>query len=435
MGNRLSHLPDRFAGTITFGTVILAMGAIVFLPRVTFDYNPLNLSNPAAESVVTAKELFNNGKTSPWTISVIAGNQKEAKELAKRLEAIEAVEMALTIGNFVPTDQDEKLEMIADIALFFPPISKEALKPPPEFEQEVHALRSFETALKKSILSIQGENGLYAETATRLHDNIQRFNLILENPVNGQKFLKIIEDALLANLSILMDNLKKLLHPETVTESDLPRALRQHFISSNDLCRIQVFPKANIANIDNLKNFVAAVRMIAPNATAAPVTILESGRAIVSAFRGASLGALVVISIFLMAVFGKALEVILVLLPLLLAIVLTAAASVLLDIPFNFANIIVVPLLLGIGVDYSIHLVYRFRSESSPDRGILNTSTSRGVLFSALTTIASFGSLSFLSHRGTASMGILLTLCICFMIVCCLLVLPAFLKLFKQQAS
>ncbi|MFC1812907.1 MMPL family transporter [Thermodesulfobacteriota bacterium] len=433
IGNSVSQLSDRFAGTIIFGTVILAIGAIVFMPQVSFDYNPLNLSNPAAESVITAKELFNNGKTSPWTISIIAENQKEAKKLSKRLEAIEAVDMALTIGDFVPTDQDEKLEMIADIALFFPPISKEALQPPPGFAQEVHALGSFETALKKSMLSIQGENGPYAATITRLHDNIQRFNLILENPVKGQKSLQIIEDALLTNLSILMDDLKQLLQPGFVTVSDLPRALRQHFISSNDLYRIQVFPKANIADIDNLKSFVSAVRMIAPDATAAPITILESGRAIVSAFRGASLGALVVISIFLMAIFGQVLEVILVLLPLLLAIVLTSAASVLLDIPFNFANIIVVPLLLGIGVDYSIHLVYRFRSESSPDRGILKTSTSRGVLFSALTTIASFGSLSFLSHRGTASMGILLTLCICFMIVCCLLVLPAFLNLLKQQ--
>jgi predicted RND superfamily exporter protein len=128
-------------------------------------------------------------------------------------------------------------------------------------------------------------------------------------------------------------------------------------------------------------------------------------------------------------------EVALILIPPLLAILLTAATSVLLDIPFNFANIIVLPLLLGIGVDYGIHMVYRFRTELSSKAGVLGTSTARAVLFSALTTIMSFSSLSILPHRGTASMGKLLTLCISFMILCTLMVLPAFLKLHKSMSE
>jgi len=113
----------------------------------------------------------------------------------------------------------------------------------------------------------------------------------------------------------------------------------------------------------------------------------------------------------------------------LLALMLTGAATVLLGIPLNFANIIVIPLLLGSGVDYGVHLVYRFMEESPGTNELLHTSTSRAIFFSALTTIVGFCSLAFSPHRGTASIGIVLTLCITLMILCTLVVLPALLHL------
>jgi predicted RND superfamily exporter protein len=124
--------------------------------------------------------------------------------------------------------------------------------------------------------------------------------------------------------------------------------------------------------------------------------------------------------------------VVFILIPLLLAVLLTCAAGVLLKIDFNFANIIVIPLILGIGVDYSIHMIHRFRSPTDSQKNLLKSATSRAVFFSALTTIVSFGSLSFLSHRGTASMGILLTFCTGFMILCSLVLLPALLQLYGR---
>jgi predicted RND superfamily exporter protein len=96
-----------------------------------------------------------------------------------------------------------------------------------------------------------------------------------------------------------------------------------------------------------------------------------------------------------------------------------------LGIPFNFANIIIIPLLLGIGIVYSIHMVHRVRAGELPDGNLLHTGTARAVLLSALTTMASFGTLGFSSHLGLASLGQLLTLGIGLVLLCNLVVLPA----------
>jgi len=181
--------------------------------------------------------------------------------------------------------------------------------------------------------------------------------------------------------------------------------------------------------IGNLEKFVAAVTRIAPNGTDQPVTVLMAGKTIVSAFKTASLLAFILIALFLRLVMHTWKEVMLVLAPLLLALCYTMALAVLLGIPFNFANIIIVPLLLGIGVDSGIHVVERIKELSDVNTHILETSTARAVLFSSLTTIMSFGTLSFMHHAGTAGMGKLLTLSVALMIVCTLVVLPAYLEL------
>ena len=143
-----------------------------------------------------------------------------------------------------------------------------------------------------------------------------------------------------------------------------------------------------------------------------------------AALRQALLGAVVAIGAILWLLWRNARDTALVLAPLLLAALFTCAVSVLADLPLNYANVIVLPLLLGIGVDSGIHLVHRWRSG---EQDLLGTSTARGVFWSALTTVASFGSLGFASHRGMASLGQLLTLGVALTLVCNLFVLPALL--------
>ena len=139
------------------------------------------------------------------------------------------------------------------------------------------------------------------------------------------------------------------------------------------------------------------------------------------------------IVILLLVLLRSVRDMLLVLAPLGLAALLTVAATVLFAIPFNFANIIVLPLLFGLGVASGIHIVLRHRTDRSGQ--FLETSTPRAVLFSALTTIGSFSALALSTHRGTASMGMLLTIAITVTTVCTIIVLPALLAVLDRRGA
>jgi uncharacterized protein len=163
------------------------------------------------------------------------------------------------------------------------------------------------------------------------------------------------------------------------------------------------------------------------------VTIYEAGMAIISSFRLAVLLALVAITLFLLITMRSVFTTILILVPLALAMLLTTVSSVLINVPLNFANVIVVPLLIGVGVHNGILFTLRYRTEPPDDGNMLKTSTARAIFFSSLTMMTSTGSLAFSTHRGIASIGILLTLCFGFLIISTLVLMPAMFHLFGDR--
>jgi hopanoid biosynthesis associated RND transporter like protein HpnN len=429
-GKLLSGFQYKYPKTIVVIAVMLGLGSIPFLPRVYFDSNPLNLYSKKSESVSTIRELFKNTDTQPWTISVLVKGEENAKKLIEKLETLREVKMAITLSDFVPEKQSEKLGIISNIALFMPPnIGNLSIKHL-NYEQEIKALNSFENTLRKSLLSPQMKDNTPAK---HLYSSIQHFKGILTDPVKGKSAFTTLEDSLLFNLPDLFKRLETSLQAKPFNESSLPSQLKEQYVSADGLYRVQVFPSENILNVDALKRFVHSVQALAPNATDAPVTIYESGRAVVSSFKEASLYALIAITVFLLVELRSLYITILILIPLMLAMLLTGAASVLLNIPLNFANVIVVPLLLGIGVHSGIIFMLRYLKEPPLDGNMLRTSTARAVLFSLLTTIISVSSLSLSPHRGIASMGVLLTICLGLLIVCTLGLLPALLVLSSRH--
>src|SRR5690606_40861406 len=177
------------------------------------------------------------------------------------------------------------------------------------------------------------------------------------------------------------------------------------------------------------RRFVDAVRSVVPNATGLPVVYEEASATVVRAFQIAFAYAFVVVTVLRYVFLRRTRDVLLVLGPIVLACVVTAAATVVIGMPFNFANIITLPLLLGIGVDNGIHIVHRMRYEPPADGTPLRTSTSVAVLACGLTTVASFGNLAFSSHRGMASMGLLLTVGMAVVLAATLVLLPALFRL------
>jgi hopanoid biosynthesis associated RND transporter like protein HpnN len=425
---RLVMLPYKYSRAIITGAVIIGLGAATLIPRVFFDFNPLNLYDKSSESVITMKELFKNPETRPWTISILVRGEEDAKRIAERLRKLKEVKTVVTLSDFVPEDQSEKLSTISNISLFMPPMLGDVTIKHLSYEQRIKALNGFERTLKKSLLLHSIKNDTSAQ---RLYASIQRFKTLLKNPVQGNRAFAELEKDLLSDLPALFKRIETSLQATAFDQSDLPKSLVNQFVAIDGRYRLQVFPGENIMNVNALKQFVLAVRTIAPDATDAPVTIYESGRAVVSSFRQATLYALVAITLFLLIEVRSFYVTAVILIPLILAMFLTAAASVLLDIPLNFANVIVVPLLLGVGVHSGIIFVLRYQTEPPPDGNMLKTSTARAVLFSILTTIISTSSLSFSPHRGIASMGMLLTICLSFLIICTLVLLPALLDLSK----
>jgi len=204
-------------------------------------------------------------------------------------------------------------------------------------------------------------------------------------------------------------------------------------VSAEGHVRVRVLPSEQLSSPEALERFVTSVREVAPEATGNAVSIYEASRAAVRSFQQALGAAVVVIVVLLLLIWRTIGAASLVLAPLALAGVLTGAVAVVFGIPINFADIIVLPLLLGIGVDSGIHLVERSRLSHTAASRLLETSTARAVLFSALTTIASFGTLGFAGHRGIASMGQLLAVGVALAVLANLLVLPALIQLDRMR--
>ncbi len=416
------------AGKVLLGALVLGIAAALASTQVRFDFDPLHLKDPDSESVATFVELQRDDRTQGLSLSVLRGSLAEAVALAARLEGLEAVDSTRTLADFVPKDQDEKLAIIDDMALLLAPVLEAGTpKPAPTDAERRAALTRFRAALGR--LAKAAARPSLIDSAKRLAAAIEAFEAKGAGRGGG---LKGIEDRLLATLPARLDRLRTSMMAQKIALEDLPGTLRNRVLATDGRYRVEIFPAEDITGNRALRRFVAAVKEVAPDATGGPVVILGAGDAVSGAMRRAVLTAFAAICILLLVVLRSVIDALLVLAPLVLAALLAVASAVALGLPFNFANIIVLPLLLSLGIASGIHLVMRARSEAAGAK-LTDTSTPSAVVFSALTTIGSFGTLALSAHRGTASMGALLTIAILFTLLCTLIVLPALMAMVGRR--
>jgi len=244
-------------------------------------------------------------------------------------------------------------------------------------------------------------------------------------PQRQERALARVEESLVGGLGRSLADLRTSLAARPISEEDLPGELVRRWVAADGTRRVEVIPRADLGDEAALRAFVAEVRTVAPRATGEPVINVSAGVAVVAAFRQALIGAAIATLLLLLIALRSVPDAARVIIPLLLAGAMTGAATVVFGLSFNYANVIALPLLLGVGVDNGIHMVHRRRAGTASDRGLLETSTARAVLYASLTTIFSFGNLAFSSHPGTASMGRLLTIGMLAVLACTLVVLPA----------
>ena len=393
------------------GAALLAAVSIALLPQIAFDFDPLNLKNPNSESVSTARDLMKDPMTTPYTAEILAPSLDDAKALAERVGELPEVAQVVTAASFIPEEQDKKLPIIEDLALLLgPSLNDPQPLPPPSDEAVLKAMRACGNAMEK----IGKPGSPAARLGAALHGAATR----------GAPIVAPLRAALLAGLLRRLDGLREMTQAKALTLESLPPELRNGWIAADGRARIEVFPKGDARDNRVLERFVAAVHSVAPDATGTPVTIQEAGRLISRAFVDAGLVGVAAITILLCTVLRRLREVMMVLGPLLLAALLTLAVTVVIGMPLNYANIIALPLLLGIGVAFDIYFVMNWRAGQIYH---LQSSTARAVLFSALTTLSAFGSLGLSNDPGTAEMGILLTISLVCTLFCTFIVLPALL--------
>ncbi len=211
--------------------------------------------------------------------------------------------------------------------------------------------------------------------------------------------------ALVPGLDTMLDELRASLQAAPVSLKSMPQDFVRDWVAPNGTARIQVFPKDTSGSDASQRKFSAAVIRIVPGATGAPISIRQSGDTIMGAFLQAGLWAFLAITVLLFVVLRRVRDVLLTLVPLFLSGLLTLATCVVIGLQLNFANVIALPLLLGIGVAFDIYFVVAWRVGA---QNLLQSSLTRAVIFSALTTASGFGTLWLSSHPGTASMGELL---------------------------
>jgi hypothetical protein len=380
-------------------TLAVVAAGLPLLYWLRFDFNPINLRSPTTEAVATYLSLKSDPNSGANDIQILEPSLAAADQTAAKLRTLPEVARVVTLSSFIPADQAQKLPLIADAAKALDPVLNPAApSPPPTDAQNVSMMNSTIDFINR--LAGNG-TGAGAVAARRLAAAMTA--LAKADPAVRQR----AEVTFVQPLRTALDDLRNLLKAQEVTRANLPADLVGQWVTPDGQARVDVAPKGDSNDNVVLQRFARAVQSIAPNATEGPISILEARQAIVSAFIEAGACALLSIGLLLWITLRRVGDVLLTLVPLLLACVVTLEICVIVGLPLNFANIIALPLLLGVGVAFKIYYIMAWREGQT---NLLQSVLTRAVTFSACTTATAFGSLWFSSHPGTSSMGKLLAI-------------------------
>lgn len=432
---RLAAAIGRWSVPVAGLALLAGLAALPLLPRVHFDADPMSLRDPASPSVKAFNLLFDRRQDSPYRLEYAAADLAGARAFKQRVEPLEVVDRTVSIEDFVPEDQELKLAEIEFLAgdLTFVLGRSDGLAARIAARGAVDRVAAA-AAIGKLIEASRSIADSDDDAARRAA--ARRLGVALEaltkEAARQPQLYDTLEAELLRYLPMQMTRLGLQLQARAVTIDDLPPQLRRRYVAPTGEVRVEVLPAEDVRDPERRKAFVEAVAAIEPDLSGGAFTVLRGGEVVAEAMIEATLTALALGALVILLFARSLLFVLAVLAPLVLAGILTAATGALIDLPFNFANVIVLPLLIGLGVDSGLHLVMRAR-RLREGGAVFVTSTPRAVLLSALTTIASFGSLALSSHRGTASMGELLMIAIAYTLLATLVVLPGMLTFLGRR--
>jgi hopanoid biosynthesis associated RND transporter like protein HpnN len=417
VGYRALAPVDRFLQRYRFpvvgGTLAIAVVGLPLLYYLSFDFDPIHLRSPKVESVATYLDLRGDPRTGINSVNLIMPTLARAEAAAEHLRKLPQVAQAVTLQSLVPADQPQKLAMIQALDRKIGPLLRRPVSAQPSDEENIAALRASAARLEKLGADTKGTGAAAAKhlaaALSRLADAAK--------PLRDKA-----QAAFIVPLQIDLAGLRQALQAEPITQETLPAALTRQWIAPDGRARVEISPTGDTNSTAILRSFARTVLTAYPNAIGGPVSILKSGDTVVRAFIEAGIYALLSIAIILWLVLGRFGDMLLTLAPLLLAGVIALEVTVLIGMPLNFANIIALPLLLGVGVAFKIYYIMAWRVGQT---GLLQSSLTRAVIWSALTTATAFGSLWLSKHPGTSSMGKLMALSLACTLAAAVLFQPA----------
>jgi hopanoid biosynthesis associated RND transporter like protein HpnN len=389
---------ERHRIAIIVGTAVVVLGGLPLLFFLQFDFNPINLRSPKVESIATYLDLRRDPMAGANAIDILAPSLPAAREIGDQLSKLPAVERVLTLDSFIPSEQEKKLVLIKAAAPKIEPALRAARRPAPTDEENIAALNRGAEGLTRAVGQQMGPGA----------DAAKRLAAVLTQLAKADQALRArAEFAFVSPLQTALDGLRNSLQASQITEQNLPPRLKRDWVLDDGRARAEAHPNGDPNDNDTLREFARTVLAVAPAASGGPISILESGRTVIRAFFEAGSYALISIMLLLWVALRRFTDVLLTIIPLLLAGVVTLELCVLIGLPLNFANIIALPLLLGVGVAFKIYYIMAWRAGQTQ---LLQSSLTRAVIYSAMTTATAFGSLWLSSHPGTSSMGKLLAL-------------------------
>ncbi|MFJ1251794.1 MMPL family transporter [Cupriavidus sp. CuC1] len=397
--------------------VLLATGALILagsplLMHMRFDFDPLHLKDPHSESMATLLSLKDAPQAGTDNVSVLAPSLAAAQAAAARLAALPEVSRAVTLQTFIPDDQPARLALIAAASASLMPVLTQATATPANDARLVNSLKN---TARQLALAADEHPGPGAAEAARLAASLRK--LAAADAATRER----AEQAIAQPLRLALARLQRALSPQPITRETLPPALVRDWVAPDGQALVSVSPKlpaaakpgdaASTSDSDArdaaLTRFIDAVQRVEPSAVGGPISIRGSADTILTAFAQAGAWAVLSITLLLWITLRRVGDVLRTLVPLLVSALVTLELCVVFGIPLNFANVIALPLLFGIGVAFKIYYVIAWREGKTQ---LLQSPLTHAVLFSAATTATAFGSLWLSQHPGTASMGKLLAL-------------------------
>lgn len=421
------------SGAVLMGSAFIILLSLVNLSRVKADFNLLNLQAKGTESVEWEKKIIQSTKRSALFAVVLADSLEEARRKAKALEALPSVSDVEGLPSLIPLDQDRKAKVLKSMAPLFEGIALDGRRPGPI---DLEALLTTLEKIKFKMVE-EGEEAWDPKKRPPLEEMrevrslIERF--VEKSQARGNKTvlqaLSVYQEELLSDLREKLSLLQQNLRAKPVTVEDLPQELKHRYIGRSGRYRLQVFPNQDIWEPEHLRAFVAEVRSVDPDAIGYPVLALEHMKMMTEDYLKAGLYAFAGIAILTFFAFKGFKYALLALVPIVVGAVWTLGVMEVFQLRFNLANLIILPLIVGLGIENGVHIVHRYMEGREKGIPPLPRSMERAILASSLTTMIGFGSLMVSRHQGVYSIGLLLTLGTGCVLLASLTVLPALLRI------